>query len=471
MIPAVTHFARAKTLVVIACAVGVVATALALTKRRSIEEVPPKPPVTTNGPVDVGGLSLNARPTSNAILRGSSETHLAVTITTPAAPEHRRGPIALAVVLDTSGSMDTAAKIEHAKSAARHVIDQLRDDDRFALITFSNQAEVLMPLTAATPDAKQRATAAIGGVYAEGSTNISDALQVGTQALAVGGDDDRMRRVVLISDGKPEKFGILDADQLISFAGKLGEQGTSISTVGVGLDFDEKIMTGIAVVARGNYYFVEDTNQLATMFDHELDSLGATVATDATLTITPAAGVDVLETYGYQSSFSGGATIVPISDLRGGETRKLVVRVRVNATASSSMDLAKVTLTYRPRDGRAAVSASAMASVAITDDNGVVEAGLDRDAVRQVEQARTGDALDQATEAYQQGDTDKAREILNRRAAEAKTAAGAIADPALANQIDDVTKKTAEHFAAPPSAAPGMRAAKQTRADAYELTR
>ncbi len=469
MIPAITRFTRAKTLLVITAAVGVVATAMLLAKRGPVEEVPMKPPA--SGPVATGdGVSLHARSTSSAVMRGSSETHLAITITTPAARAHTRGPIALAVVLDTSGSMRDGDKIEHAKAAARHVIDELRADDQFALLTFSNQAEVLMPLTAATPDAKQRATAAIGGVYAEGSTNISDALQLGTQAIG-SADEDRTRRVVLISDGKPEKYGILDADQLIAFAGKLADQGTSISTVGVGLDFDEKIMTGIAVVARGNYYFVEDTRQLVTMFDHELDSLGQTVATDATVTITPAAGVDVLETYGYTSTSAGGATIVPISDLRAGETRKLVVRVRVNATAASTMELAKVTLSYRPQGGKSPVSTVATADVAITDDTGVVEAGLDRDAVRQVEQARTGAALDQATEAYQQGDGDKAREILRARAAEAKAAAGAIADPSLANDIDTVTTKTEAHFAAPPAAAPGKRAAKDTRRDAYDLYR
>ncbi|HTJ40908.1 MAG TPA: VWA domain-containing protein [Kofleriaceae bacterium] len=462
MIPAVTRFARTKTALVIASATAVVAGALLLSGRRAAVKI--------DGPdtADAGGITLTARPTSGAILRGTSETHVAITIRTPDSSEHARPPIALAVVLDTSGSM-AGSKIEHAKAAARHLIDELGDGDRFALISFSTHAELLLPMTEATADAKQRATQAIGGLYADGGTNISDGLTIGSQAIS-GSADERVRRIVLISDGKPQQDGITDADALIAFSGEIATRGVSISTVGVGLDFDEHIMTGISVAARGNYYFVEDTAQLAGMFDHELDSLGRTVASYANVTIVPAPGVEILDAYGYRTTVSEGRTIIPISDLRAGETRKVVVRVRVTAGAAGSMELGNVTLTYAPQ-GDQMRKLSVVARTAITDEESVVAANLDKDTVRQVEQARTANALEEATAAYEKGDDAKARMILDQRAHEAQAAGAAVNDPALAEQVQTITTKTQAGFAAPPADDSGRRAVKATRLDAYEMAR
>ena len=201
MVPAVTRFARTKTALVLATAGAVIAAAALLAPRRA------GPGAAT---AEAGGVSLDARARSRTVLRGESETDLAITIRAPrAVRESARPRISLAVVLDVSGSM-AGARIDDAKAAARHVIDELGDSDRFALISFSTRAELLLPMTDATADAKQRATAAIAGLRADGDTNMSEALAVGAQALAAGGDADRLRRIVLISDGKPENAGITD---------------------------------------------------------------------------------------------------------------------------------------------------------------------------------------------------------------------------------------------------------------------
>ncbi len=463
MVPAVTRFARTKTALVLAAAGGVVLAAALLGGRRAR---PDEAPV-----IDASGVSLTAHATSGSILRGVSDTHLAITIRAPEGRRTARPPVSVAVVLDVSGSM-SGEKIEHAKAAARHMIDELGDGDRFALISFSTRAELLMPLTAATPDAKQRATTAIGGMYADGGTNISDGLTIGSGAVAVAGNDDELRRIVLISDGDP-RDGLTDPEQLAALAGDIAAHGVSISTVGVGLDFKEQVMTSLSVAGHGNYYFVEDTQQLASMFDHELDSLGQTIASDAELAITPGAGVEVLDVYGYRAVASGGATLVPIADLRAGETRKVVVHVRVLADARASMELASVKLRFRPRGAHQLRQTTAVARVEITEDSGVVTADMDKGAVRQIEEARTAHALEQATDAYEQGDDGKAREILEAQRNEAAQAAKDVGDDSLRDRIDTVTTRTQAGFAAAPAPAAdtGRRASKSVRLDAYDLSR
>ena len=232
-------------------------------------------------------------------------------------------------------------------------------------------------------------------------------------------------------------------------------------------------MTDIAVSGRGNYYFVENVAELAQMFDHELGSLGQTVAAEARLAITPAPGVELVDAYGYRTTVSGGTMSVPIADLRSGERRKVVVRVRVTAGLGAQMELARVRLSFRPRGALGPIDLDTLARAEITDDAGVVTAGLRRDAVRQVEEARTARALERATEAYEHGDAAEAQQILDVQRQEASAAAERTGDHELAKKIGQVTTRTANGFAAAPApmADDGRRASKGVRLDAYDLAR
>ena len=103
---------------------------------------------------------------------------------------------------------------------------------------------------------------------------------------------DSVRRIVLISDGQATE-GIRDRDQLAQFAHGIADRGTSITSVGVGLEFDEKTMQRLADQGRGNYYFVENPAKLGSIFTNEIASLSATVASNATLTIDETAGFSI----------------------------------------------------------------------------------------------------------------------------------------------------------------------------------
>src|ERR1019366_7559147 len=61
-----------------------------------------------------------------------------------AAPE--RAPLALVVVLDTSGSMD-GEKISRAKESVRGLMRDMRDDDEIAFVRYASDAELIQPLS------------------------------------------------------------------------------------------------------------------------------------------------------------------------------------------------------------------------------------------------------------------------------------------------------------------------------------
>ena len=95
---------------------------------------------------------------------------------------------------------------------------------------------------------------------------------------------------MLISDGQANE-GVWDRGELAELVAAVASRGASVSTVGVGLAFDEVTMARLADVGHGSYYFVEDTSNLGAIFDRELDGLSRTVAGHASLFVRSRSGL------------------------------------------------------------------------------------------------------------------------------------------------------------------------------------
>jgi Ca-activated chloride channel family protein len=411
---------------------------------------------------------LSARLDSSHILRGTTETYLAVAL---AAPDNRvtsRAPTSVAIVLDRSGSM-LGQPWTDAVVSAKVLIDKLGPDDELAIVAYSTSADIVLPLGPATGERRYQAKAAIDALTADGGTNISGGLNLGADELARARTP--LRRMVLISDGQANE-GIYDRGGLVRLASARAASGISITSVGVGLDFNEDTMAGIAVAGRGNYHFVENAADLGAMFVAELGSLGETVLTHAALRIEPAAGVEVLDVIGYEMTREGRAIIIPVADLRRGEHTKVVLRIRATVGSESVKELAHVTWTFEEL-GKGSRTETALARAEVTGDATIVASSRDKDTVRLVEEARTARALEEASAAYTDGKLDQAQQILRIRAAEAQALAGEMDDESLGRDIGTITGRVERGFAAAPSpgAAEGRKATKGGRADAYSLAR
>ena len=457
---------RLRTGLVFAATAAVVAAAAWMTPRQA--PAPRRSPLASQGTA-----LLSARLSSGAILRGDHEAYVAVTMKAPDAPVTRRAPASVAIVLDTSGSMGDENRLEDAKAAAYSLLDRLGPDDELALITYSTAADTVLPLAYATEDTRAAARRAIATMTATGGTNISGGLGLGADALT--GAHTALRRIVLISDGEPTEglgSGItVDPRPLIAFAGRRADQGASITTVGVGLTFREDIMAGIASAGRGNYYFVERAGDLSAMFARELGRLGDTMFTAGELALRPGADVELLEAIGYPLVRDADGWRVPVADLRRGEQRKVVLRVKVRASGTTQ-DIVAVTWTYRTLSG-AAQQQLAVARAMVTSDAAEVERTRDVDALQLIEQARSSAALEQASAAFAAGDGAAANQILVERRAVLQGYAGTLgkdADKAMLD-IQHATDRAERDFADAPaaSATEGLRAVKGNRAQSYEL--
>jgi Ca-activated chloride channel family protein len=351
--------------------------------------------------------------------------------------------------------------LANAKAAAANLVAQLDERDAFTIVTYSSGDETVVPMTRATSSAKAAARAAIDQIWDDGNTCISCGITRGAAELAGSPIQDGLRRMVLISDGQANA-GLWDRNDLAQLATETAARGISISTVGVGLDFDEVTMTHLADVGHGHYYFVEDTAKLGEMFARELGGLAETVAADVRLVITDAAGT-IEEAYGYPMMRQGRDVVVPIADLRAGETRKVVLRGAVDTSRTGRITVAQLALHWRRTSDGQFDQARTQLDTTVVRDIARVRATLDRAAVNSIEQARAARVLEQATTVYETQGYEAAQKLIERNLRDVKS--NTALDAPSVQAIEAASTGAIDNFAK----APAAKAKKATRADAYKL--
>ena len=119
-----------------------------------------------------------------------------------------------------------------------------------------------------------------------------------------------VNRVILLSDGLANQ-GITDPHRLQNIARKQRDHAISLSTIGVGLDYNENLMVGLSENGGGNYYFLESSRNLASVLRKEFDRLGDVVAQNVTIEIELGRGVRLLDAIGYEHSVNRADRVDP----------------------------------------------------------------------------------------------------------------------------------------------------------------
>ena len=258
-----------------------------------------------------------------------------------------RPPMSIALVIDRSGSM-AGPKMVQAKRAAKALVERLADDDEVALVTYSSDFSVDLALTRIKGQ-RARVLRVIDEILDGGGTNLAGGMTAGLKALHTA-DASRVRRVLLLSDGNANQ-GITDPATIASLAAQGRQRGITVSTLGVGVDFNEDLMTMVAQSAGGGYYYGRDGAAIAEAFDAELEGLLKIAARQVEVALELAEGVRIEEVYGYRTERRGDRVVVPVGDLASGAHRRVMIRLATDAVAEGSRPVANVVLAYE--DARA----------------------------------------------------------------------------------------------------------------------
>lgn len=261
-----------------------------------------------------------------------------------------RRPTDLVIVLDSSGSM-SGEKMEYARAAVMHLISELGADDRFALVTYADAARIAVPLAIKGRDDSGSWAAAVAAVQPEGSTNMSSGLDAAFALIADSRQGGRVPHVILISDGLANA-GDPTPEGLMRRARQAAIGEYMLSSVGVGADFNEYLMTAIADSGSGNYHYLRDTRALGEVFAREFDAARTTVASGLAVRIEPAPGVTVIDAAGYPLEHEGGAVVFRPGSLFSGQERRVWVTLLARRDAVGEYDLANFALSYTSDGGR-----------------------------------------------------------------------------------------------------------------------
>jgi Ca-activated chloride channel homolog len=313
------------------------------------------PPATCGGKLCItSGLSVG-----RAWLDDSHQATLQVAISTNVDPStYTRLPMRLVVVVDHSGSMSQDGRLDKVKLGLSTLIDNLKDEDRLALLSFDDVVTVNAPFAQTLDRAALKAE--VAKLQPRGGTNIHDGLKAGLDLLGDAPPSDRQNRVIFLSDGLAT-VGNTSTPAIIEMATSRITRGIGLTTIGVGNDFDAPLMRGLAERGAGNFYYVEDATAAGEVFKDELDYFMSPLALELELQATAAAGWEMRGAVGsslWQPSTRSGKMSIPAVFLasrtsqtpdpsggrRGGGS---MIFIELVATGASPGRVADLRLSYR----------------------------------------------------------------------------------------------------------------------------
>lgn len=255
---------------------------------------------------------------------------LMLDLVAPDAPAGAERPAScVQVVLDRSGSMGFGDRIATARSALIELVDRLDPRDSFGLVAFDNVVEVVVPAGPLVD--KPAVKAAIDGVCERGGTNLSAGLLRGVQeARRAGGRGGAT--LLLLSDGMAND-GVTDPAKLEAAAAAANRSGVTLSTIGIGLGYDETLLAAVARGGQGNHVFAEEADAAAAAVSGEVRGLLSRTAQAVSLLIRPTADVALVTVFNDIPGHAvDGGVMLELGDLWAGEQRKLLLGLDVPAS-------------------------------------------------------------------------------------------------------------------------------------------
>lgn len=317
----------------------------------------------------------------------------------------------LAIVIDRSRSMK-GQRMTNALAAARGMIARLRDGDSVSVVVYNTQSTVLVPPTIISASTRADLGLQLRTIEARGHTCISCGVEAGLEELS--GGRGTVSRMLLLSDGQANT-GMREVSGFEQLAERARGRGVSISSLGVDVDYDDRLLLAVAQASNGRHYFVRDPAGLARVFEEELQSLQRTVAAEVEAVIDLGPGVELSEVFDRAFTRRGSALVVPFGAFAAGDRKSLLFEVRLPRGVQGLNEVADVALRYRDltQEPHVQGTCEGQLTVRLTDDASELSP-LDPLVETRLARAETAAALRDANVAFAAGDADGARDRIDR---------------------------------------------------------
>ena len=327
----------------------------------------------------------------------------------------RRAPLNVALVIDRSGSMQ-GARIDGARQAAMMAIDRLGPRDIVSVVSYDDKVEIEVPATRATDPAsiKER----IRRLTPRGSTAIHAGMLGGIGEVRKFYAKSYINRIILLSDGLAN-VGPSTPEHFARLGREIAGEGITVSTIGLGLGYNEDLMSKLAINADGSHVFVQEPADLAGFLNREIDDIQSIYAQDIDVTIELKERVRPIRSLGRDAEIKADRITWKLGQLVGGAEQVLLAEIETPADIGlEARDIARVRIGYRLMSNGEKVdrieTVSLSGSLVATE----IEAGINADVMRDTTLLTAREKKDHAIRLRDAGKVEEARKAFEQNAAE-----------------------------------------------------
>ncbi|EFX02291.1 von willebrand factor type a domain containing protein [Grosmannia clavigera kw1407] len=268
-------------------------------------------------------------------------------------------PCSIVLVIDVSGSMQEDAPVpatkgepmesngltvlDLVKHAARTILETLNEHDCLGIVTFSEDANVLLMLTPMTQVNKAKALQVILDLEPLTVTNLWKGLTAGIEIFSSKAQFSSVPSIMLLTDGLPNFMH--PPQGYIPKLRTFGKLPAPIHTFGFGYNLRSGLLKSISELTGGNYAFISDAGMLGTVFIHAVANMQSTFAMNATLCVEFPASMHLEKAMGTVvggtqpvDPVNGQQLTIPLGSIQYGQTRDVYLRCTHNAELESGLE-------------------------------------------------------------------------------------------------------------------------------------
>lgn len=368
------------------------------------------------------------------LLPGNKQVaYLMIKLTAPTEVNADRPVQNLSFVIDRSGSMH-GDKLNYTKKAVSFAIGHLSPQDYCSVVAFDDTVN----LVAASQhiENKDALKQSVMRIDSGGCTNLSGGMLQGLKEVKQNLKKEQINRVLILTDGQANK-GVTDHNRLIKKAGEMAGGDVTLSTFGLGEDFEEDLLIAMAEAGKGNFYYIQSPDQIPHIFEQELAGLLSTVAQNLNIRVKPGAGVLITGVLGYPFTKKNGLSI-NLPDMYSGESKIILLELVISPREEGTHNLLSMELDYADvRENLALINLQAGLEIKFTTHTG--ESPIENfEVIKQVELFRCAVAKEEAIRLADQGDFEGSKKVLHSQITNMSQLVQVVDDLDLAEEVKEL---------------------------------
>jgi hypothetical protein len=231
-------------------------------------------------------------------------------------------------------------KFDQAIEAACLLIRSLSASDWISVVSFETKVRVVVPPTQASQayDLEN----AIRNIMPGSETDLYGGLEKAyEQVCAAAGSPGVISRIVVLTDGQPTRGKTKERD-LVALCDQIRQYGITVTNLGIGADYNESLLTQMALAGGGLWHHVSDPYSLPQLFQEQVTEMRGTVVRNPQLSVSLMQNAQFVDVYSVRPilarlesvDLSRNVCTIPLRDILVGEEQNLVFRVRFPPTPS-----------------------------------------------------------------------------------------------------------------------------------------